>query len=203
MARGVAGKLIGLVVLVLLGAGLWFFRGLIPGPWQREKVLVVSEEAAVSTDEKLRRLREEGDTVRLSGIEFTSYLRYRMADRFTREIELPSVDFVGDRIRITGRFPSDRLPRGVGRARDFLPDTADVVVNGSFRTLQPGRAAVEVESASFARIPVPSREFPGVLAAAGRRDEPGLGEHEIAFPLPPGVGNARVEAGQLVLAPAR
>ncbi|HEU0014633.1 MAG TPA: hypothetical protein VFQ45_13170 [Longimicrobium sp.] len=201
MARGVAGKLVGLVVLVLLGAGLWFFRGLIPGPWQREKVLVVSEEAAVSADEKLARLREDGDTVRLSGVEFTSYLRFRMRDRFTHEIELPSVDFVQDRIRVTGRFPTDRLPADIGRARSFLPDTADVAVNGSLRTTQPGRAAVLVQSASFAKIPVPSKDFGRVLAAAGRREEPGLGEHEIAFPLPPGVGGARVEAGQLVLTP--
>ena len=46
MARGVGGKLALLVLLVVVGGGLWFFRGMIPGPWQPDPVVIteVSEE---------------------------------------------------------------------------------------------------------------------------------------------------------------
>ena len=105
--------------------------------------------------------------------------------------------------RLRGRFPTDRLPdtEEVNRMRAFLPDTAEVVVRGSIRTVEPGRAAVRVDNASFARIPIPAGEIPGVLERMGRGDQPGLAPEEYPFPLPPGVGSARVENGQLVLSP--
>jgi hypothetical protein len=200
--RGVAGKLFLLVFLALLAGGLWFFRGLIPGPWNRPPVpLAVSEEAAVAAEEKLKRLRQDGDTVHMSGVEFTSYLRFRMAGRFASDIELPAVTFAGEDVQVAGRFPKDRLPaKEVGRAMGFLPDTADVGVNGTLRTLAPGRAALKVSSASFAGFPIPRDRLNQVIDRVRGLDEPGLGEDEVAFQLPPGVGSARVENGQLVLA---
>lgn len=200
--RGVAGKLILLVLLALLAGGLWFFRGLIPGPWQRQPVMTeVSPEAADAAERKLERLRQTGDTVHLSGVEFTSYLRYRMAGRFAPEIELPAVNFEGEEVRVSGRYPKDRIPaREMGRAAEFLPDTADVAVNGTLRTLAPGRAALKVGSASFARIPVPRDRLNALIRRVRGLDEPGLGADEVAFQLPPGVGTARVENGSLVLA---
>jgi hypothetical protein len=200
--RGVVGKLFLLVFLALLAGGAWFFRGLIPGPWNRPPVpMAVSEEAAAAAEEKLKRLRQDGDTVHLSGVEFTSYLRFRMAGRFAPDIELPAVTFNADQVNVAGRFPKDRLPaKEVGRAMDFLPDTADVGVNGTLRTLAPGRAALKVSSASFARFPIPRDRLNQVIGRVRGRDEPGLSEDEVAFQLPPGVGSARVENGQLVLA---
>jgi hypothetical protein len=204
--RGVAGKLFLLVFLALLAGGLWFFRGLIPGPWNRPPVpMEVSEQAAVSAEEKLKRLRQEGDTVHLSGIEFTSYVRYRMAGRFaTGDLELPTVNFEGDQVKVAGRFPKDRIPadqlRQLGRGAEFVPDTADVVVNGTLRTLAPGRGALKVGSASFARLPLSRDRLTSLLGRVRGFSEPGLGEDEVAFQLPPGVGSARVENGSLVLA---
>jgi hypothetical protein len=200
--RGVVGKLFLLVFLALLAGGAWFFRGLIPGPWNRPPVpMAVSEEAAVAAEEKLKRLRQDGDTVHLSGVEFTSYLRYRMAGRFASDIELPAVTFDADQVNVAGRFPKDRLPaKEVGRAMAYLPDTADVAVNGTLRTLAPGRAALKVSSASFARIPIPRDRLNQVVDRVRGLDEPGLGVDEVAFQLPPGVGSARVENGHLVLA---
>ncbi|HZG43487.1 MAG TPA: hypothetical protein VEY93_11025 [Longimicrobium sp.] len=200
--RGVVGKLFLLVFLALLAGGLWFFRGLIPGPWNRPPVpMAVSEEAAVAAEEKLKRLRQEGDTVHLSGVEFTSYLRFRMAGRFAPDIELPAVTFNADQVNVAGRYPTDRIPtKELGRAAEFLPDTADVAVNGTMRTLAPGRAALKVSSASFARIPIPRERLNALVGRVRGRSEPGLADDEVAFQLPPGVGSARVENGQLVLA---
>lgn len=205
--RGVAGKLALLILLVLMASGFWFFRGLIPGPWQRDPVITeVSEAGAAAAEAKLERLRSEGDTVRMSGFEFTSYMRYRMAQRFAADVELPTVTFDGDRVKVAGRLPKDRIPesqlRQLGAAAQWVPDTADVAVNGSLRMMAPGRAALKVESASFAQVPVPREKFLPVMDRVGGMDEPGLERDEVAFQLPAGVGSARVENGELVLAPA-
>jgi len=206
--RGVVGKLILLILLAALAAGAWMFRGLIPGPWQRETVITeVSEEGAVAADAKLKRLQENGDTVRLSGAEFTSYVRYRMANRFaTGDLELPTVSFEGETVKVAGRLPKDRIPpaqlRQLGAGADFIPDTADVGVDGSLRMLAPGRGALKVQAASFARFPIPRERYLPILDRVGGMDEPGLERDEVAFQLPPGVGAARVENGMLVLAPA-
>jgi hypothetical protein len=206
--RGVFGKLILLVLLAVLAGGAWMFRGLIPGPWQRETVITeVSEAGAVAAEAKLERLRQDGDTVRLSGAEFTSYVRYRMADRFaTGDVELPIITFEGETVKVAGRLPKDRIPeaqlRQLGAGADFVPDTADVGVDGSLRMLAPGRGALKVQSASFARIPIPRDRYLPILDRIGGMDEPGLERDEVAFQLPRGVGAARVENGMLVLAPS-
>lgn len=203
MARRGGGCLGGLLLLVLLAGVGWYFRDRLPGPWAKPAPpLEVSQEAADSAQAKLERLRARGEEVRLSDVEFTSLLRYRMQG-LAADLETPSVTFADSTLRLRGRFPTDRLPdtEEVNRIRTFLPDTAEVVVRGSIRTVEPGRAAVRVDNASFARIPVPAGEIPGVLERMGRGDQPGLAPEEYPFPLPPGVGAARVEKGRLVLSP--
>ena len=199
------GKLLALIAIVALGAGAWMFRDRIPGLSGGEpRYTAVSPEAAASAETKLERLRAEGDTVRLSDVEFTSYLRYRFRDELTGRLDSATVDFAGDTVTLTGRLPTDRLPstREVEAVRYLIPDTADVRVEGSLRTLEPGRAALKVRRASFARVSIPETIYPDALNRVGRRDEPGLAPDEYAFRLPPGVGAAEVQAGELVLAPA-
>jgi len=148
-------------------------------------------------------MRSRGDTVHLSSVEFTSYVRYRYREQIAGELEQPTVAFTGDTVTLGGRFPTDRLPdmREVRAMREFLPDTADVKLRGGLRTLSPGKAALRIDVASFAKVPVPRDVYPDALKKIGRRDEPGLGPNEYAFPLPPGVGSARVENGELILSP--
>jgi hypothetical protein len=204
MAGGVRRAGAGIAGLAVLAGGLWLGRDLVPGPWNRPPVHTeVSEEAAAAADEKLGRMRDRGDTVRLSGVEFTSYIRYRMAGRFALDLEVPVVSFEGETVRVDGRVPKERIPMSqVPRAgRAFIPDTADVAVSGRLRTLAPGRAALRIESASFARFPVGRELFVPLLDRVAP-DEPGVAEDEMAFQLPPGAGAARIENGELVLFPA-
>lgn len=197
--------LLALIVVAALLGGAWMFRDRIPGLGGGEpEVVAVSPEAADQAEEKLERLRSSGDTVHLTEVEFTSYLRYRAPLQIADQVESVQVDFEGEKVTVSGRLPTDRLPdsRQVRAIRAYLPDTADVRVDGGLRTLSPGRAALQVDGVSFAKVPVPSEVYADALKSLGRRDEPGLGANEYAFPLPPGVGSARVEAGRLVLAPA-
>lgn len=190
-------------VVAVLAAGAWYFRGLIPGPWNRAPAHTeISEAAADAAEAKLALLRTGGDTVRLSGVEFTSYMRYRMAERFALDVDLPVIAFDGETVRVDGRVPKDRIPveRLPRAARSFVPDTADVAVSGSLRTVAPGRAALRIESASFARVPV-GRDVYVPLLDRVLPDEPGVRDDEMAFQLPPGAAAARVENGQLVLSP--
>jgi hypothetical protein len=193
-----------LIAVAVLAAGAWLFRDMIPGLAREREVVTVSPEAAEQAEKKLERMRASGDTIHLNGVEFTSYLRYRAPLQIADQLESAQVDFAGEGVTFSGRLPKDRLPdtRQVRAIGSFLPDTADVEVKGALRTLSPGRAALRVDGVSFAKLPVPADVYADALKSLGRRDEPGLGANEYAFPLPPGVGSARVEAGKLVLAPA-
>ncbi len=200
--------LIGLAALLFVG---FTYRDRIPGPWHHADpaaAMQVSPEAAQAAETKLARMRSSGDTVHLSSVEFTSYLRYRFKDQFTDQLDAPTVQFTGDTLTLNGRFPTARLPdtRDVRALRDFLPDTADVKVRGQLRTLGPGRGAVRIETVSVAKVPVPRDVYINALRRVGgaaTAPEPGLGRDEYPFRLPPGVGSARVEGGELVLGPAR
>lgn len=198
--RGGGVALLGIVALLALGA--WFFRDRIPGLGGKPVATEVSREAAAQAQEKLARMRETGDTVHITAVEFTSLLRYDLAG-LTGPLRDPSVDFVDNTMKLSGRIPTDMLPRSreLDQARGFLPDTADVTVSGSLRTLRPGRAALNVQDVSFARIPIPATYYPQALERLGRSNEPGVQPNEFVFTLPPGVASAEVDAGELVLSP--
>lgn len=206
MARRRGGGLLaGLVIVLLLAGGWLFFRDdvtrLMGGG--RPEATAVSQEAATQAEEKLARLAEDGETVRLNDVEFTSLMRYRLRDRIPGDLDSPAVSFRGDTVRLMARVPSDRLPDvpELGAARAFLPDTADVDVVGRLAPLASGRAAFEVQRITFAGIPVPDRFYAQALEQMGRRDEPGLSASAYPFALPNGVGAARVEGGELILTP--
>jgi hypothetical protein len=194
--------LIGLAALLFAG---WTYRDKIPWRWKQNAAAPteVSAAAAESAERKLERMRTSGDTVHLNSAEFTSYLRYRFHDQLASQLDSPTVAFSGDTLMLQGRLATSRLPdtRELRAVRDFLPDTAEVRLRGNLRTLGPGRAALRIGSVSFAKVPVPRDVYPDALKRLGRADEPGLAADEYPFRLPPGVSSARVEAGELVLAP--
>ena len=202
---GLLRNLLALIGVAAIGAGVWMYRDKIPWAWKKNDAAAteVSPAAAESAERKLERMRASGDTVHLTGTEFTSYLRYRFQDQLASQLDQPTVAFSGDTLLLQGRLPTERLPdtRELRAVRDFLPDTAEVRLRGNLRTLSPGRAALRIGSVSFAKVPVPRDVYPDALKRLGRADEPGLGADEYPFRLPPGVASARVEGGALVLAP--
>ena len=56
-----------------------------------------------------------------------------------------------------------------------------------------------MERVEAARIPLPERMVPGILAALGRKDREGLPSDAMVIPLPEGIGGAYVENEQLIL----
>jgi hypothetical protein len=195
--------MVGVLALVLLVAGGWMMRDRLLGRGDTAHV-EVSPEAAAAAEEKLRRLTENGEEVRLTGVEFTSLVRYRYGG-LVDALSDPSVSFAGDTVVLAGRLAAEHLPRveELDRIRMLLPDTTAVTIQGRLEPLDAGRAAFEVRSVEVARIPVPARFYPPVLERIGRRDEAGLSATAVALRLPPGATSARVEQGHLVLTPQR
>lgn len=197
--RGLLTSLLGVIGLVLLAG--WVFRDRLPGLVQgRPEVEGISEEAAQVARGKIESLEGPGDTVHLSDAEFTSLIRYQLPG-LAGPLLAPSVDFVDNTFFLNGRVPKDQIPESpeFRRARDFIPDTADVVLQGELRPLRAGRVALRVSSGSFARIPLNRTLIVTALRGFGNRREPGLREDEYLFTLPEGVAGAWVEGGELVL----
>jgi hypothetical protein len=197
-------KIIGtlLVLLLLLGGAAWWFRDSIPflDPGERTEV---SMEAAADAEEKLQRMRTDGEPARLSSVELSSLLRYRSPEWAPAELRDPDVQMSGDTMRVGATIPTDRLPShpDLDRVRSLLPDSARVEVSGSVRSLGSGRAALAVRQVEFAGIPIPERYYPPMLERFGRTDDAELAPTEMALALPAGVSEVRVENGYLILIP--
>jgi hypothetical protein len=191
-----------LVVLLLAGGAAWWFRDSIPF-LDRDERVEVSPEAAAEAEAKLARMRSDGQPVRLSSVELSSLLRYRGAEWSPAALRDPEVLMSGDTLTVSAIIPTDNLPShpDLDRVRSLLPDSARVEVAGSVRSLGSGRAALAVREVEFAGIPIPERYYPPMLERIGRREEADLGAAEMALPLPPGVSEARVEDGFLLLIP--
>jgi hypothetical protein len=201
-SAGCAGAL--LLTLIAVGLIAWVFRDQLASRWLRTvEYTEVSPEAAASAEQKLERLRVHGETVRLSEVELSSYLRYNVAERYPDLLQNPSAALTDSTIRVGGRVPTERLPdlRELERVRDFLPDTTRVDVEGRLLPRGDGRAAIDIGEVAVAGVPIPQRYYASVLERLGRRPEPDLPANAIAFPLPEGVGSARVEGGFLILTP--
>lgn len=191
-----------LVALLVLAAGLgglaWWLRG-----GEEAEPVEISPEAAEVAEEKLERLRTEGEEVALSAVELSSLLRYRAPVWATNTVGEPAVALSGDTVVVSGIVPTDRLPSHpeLDRVRALLPDSSRFEIVGHVRPLDSGRAALEVAEVEFAGLPIPARYYPDVLRRIGRQDEPGLSPTALAVRLPEGVGSARVEDGRLILTP--
>lgn len=188
------------LVVLVAAAGLWAWQ-IRPDAAPEQ----ISPEAAARAEAKLARLRENGETVRLSGVELSSLLRFGRGVQLPAMIGEPAVSMSGDTVRLRARVPTDQLPRvrELERVRAFLPDTAPVELAGRIEPLDSGRISLDIGSVSFAGIPIPAHLYPTALERIGRRPEPGLAPTALPVRLPAGVGAARVENGNLVLAPAR
>lgn len=200
--RGCVGALLfGVLVLLLLG---WWLSDRVEGFWSRGGGHVeVSEEAALSAEAKLNRLRANGEEARLSGVELSSLIRYRAPVWAVSGVEEPDVEMHGDTLVLSGTVATERLPSHpeLDRVRGLLPESSRIEITGQVRPLDSGRAALSIHQVQFAGIPIPSRYYPDVLRRIGREEEPGLEATALALRLPEGVSSARVQGGHLILSP--
>jgi hypothetical protein len=188
-----------LVLLALLAIGWWLSDRADGGRVPVE----VSVEAADEAERKLTRVREDGEEVRLSGVELSSLFRYRAPIWAVSGVQGAEVEMHGDTLVLSGTVATDRLPSHpeLDRMRGLLPESSRIEITGQMTPHRSGSAALNIEQVHFAGIPIPARYYPEVLERIGREPEPGLGPSTLALRLPDGISTARVEGGMLVLTP--
>ena len=207
MGFGCLRRLIMLVILVALAGAAWLYRDRIVQAWRearglREAPLVASEALAAAAAARIDSLTAGRlERAAFAEVELQSLLLYRYAGVLPGFVDSARVELDGDRMRLGGRVPLDRLPSGgaLGDVAAVLPDTTELTLTGTVLPLDAGRVALGVDQVTAARIPLPRRIIPAALSRLGRTDEPGLPEDAIALRLPKGVSSAYVRNDSLVL----
>lgn len=162
-----------------------------------------SAELADRTLDRFEQFRKgEGEgRIALNGLELSSVVRYALPGLVPPGVEDPMVTLSDGRVRLsarvaTGAFP--RLPR-LDDVVGILPDTLDVVMEGSLVPLDPEHLALIVDHVEASRIPLPRRMIPEILAGFGRERSNGLPDDALAVPMPTGLRSVYVQRDSLVL----
>jgi hypothetical protein len=194
-----------LVAMVLIGGAAWLVRDSLPIPRRGASPVVegVSPEAAAVAEDKLRTLRDDRQRVALSGSELTSLLRYRTAFEDVFGVAGVGVVVHDGHLTLGGMIDTERLPShpDLDRVRPFLPDSAAIEIVGTLEALDPGHGVFHVREVSFAEVPIPRRYHGTMLARTGRIARDGLPDEAVAFPLPEGVREVRIEADSVIFYP--
>lgn len=204
---GCMRRLVLLAIVVVLAAMGWLFRDRIAQAWRearglREEPLVPSEALAAGAGARIDSLAAGRlERAAFSEVELQSLLQYRYAGIMPGFVDSARVELDGDRMRVSGRVPLDRLPSGGGldEIAAVLPDTTEITLTGTLLPLEQSRVALAVNQVTAARIPLPRRIVPAALERLGRTSEQGLPPDAIALRLPSGVSSAYIRNDSLVL----
>lgn len=212
IVRFVAGCLRRLVVLAVMVASLalgWHHRDRLLAAWHDFRAETAADQEAPSpeladaAERKLASLvaADGPDRVSLRQVEIQSLVDYRLADLLPPDVRAPRVRLQDGRVRLAGRVPTRQFA-GAAAAEEilaFLPDTTELSAAAQLVPLRRDRVALEVFDMSAARIPLPERMVPQVLASLGLPVGPPLSPNMVALPLPPGAESAYVSGDSLVV----
>ncbi len=212
---GCLRKLVGQVVLLLalIAAAYAGWRwGPVVFPKVQEWVGVASApapegpaptpELADSVLARVQEFRRSGQgQLSLGGREITSVIRYAVPGLIPEGIRDPEVTLGEGRVYLTARVVLSAFPRlpDLGPVLGILPDTLNVVLEGSLLPFGEEESALLVHGVDAAMIPIPRRLIPEILNAMGRQDRPGLPPEAMAVPLPSGVASAYTLTDSLII----
>ncbi len=143
--------------------------------------------------------------LRLESSEVSSLLRYSIPGVIPTGVLDPSVSFDGDRMEIRARvLPAaiSDLPQ-LGGIAAILPDTVDVVVEGTIALFGDEGSVLVVEGIEVQGWPIPAGTVPEILAALGHEPPPGAPASAVVVPALKGLKGAYIEDGELVVVRAR
>src|SRR5512134_60352 len=169
-------RLIVLAVLVVLAGLAWLYRDRIVAAWRearglREEPLVPSEALADAAGARIDSLTGGRlERAAFAEVELQSLLQYRYAGIMPGFVDSARVELDGDRMRVSGHVPLDRLPSGgaLDEVAAVLPDTTEITLTGTLLPLEQSRVALAVNQVTAARIPLPRRIVPAALERLGR-----------------------------------
>ncbi len=163
---------------------------------------LVTPHAAELAAQRIEAFRRSADPeLRLEPFEVSSLMRYAVSSMLPGGVVDPSVNMDGDRLEIhAGVVPSlmPSLP-DLGAVVGILPDTVQVSVGGALVPFGDAGSMLLVQDILVKGIPIPSRVFPEILEALGRKEIRGLPPSAILVPAFTGIGGAYIEDGELVL----
>lgn len=203
---GCLKRLVAVVLLLVIAVLVWHFRDTIVTGWHRFRgeappAVATPADLARSGQLKLSSLAKGSaqGRVALSGGEVQALLHSRFSGMVPDYLDSARVELDGDRIKLLGRIPTDRLPnvQGMGEVMGLLPDTTDVAVTGQVIPLGGGRAALAVDQVTAARIPLPHKLVTELIDRVRRGGNAPSGA--LPFPLPRGANTAYVRSDSLVL----
>ena len=204
---GCLGKLIALALVLVVAVALWIFREPLleraRGAFGREEAPPTSLELADRATGKIERLvGGESRMISLSEEEVQALLQNRLRTFLPTYVLEPSIELDGERVVMSARLPVDEVPQlrdELGPAAGFLPDTTAVSASGHVIPYDETHVALAFDEMSVARVPLPKRMIPNVVARLRRSPQPDLPPDALALPLPAGVRAAYVRADSLVL----
>ena len=160
----------------------------------------VLADSAIARAQRLIR-GEGGDRLALGGEELTSVLRFGVPNLVPAGVVDPEVRIDDGRVHLRAQVALAAFPDlpDLGPVLGILPDTVEVTLEGSLMQIGSGEAALLVHSVEAARIPLPRRMIPQILAAMGRGDQEGLAPEAYPILLPPGLAGAYILADSLIL----
>ncbi len=168
--------------------------------------LPVSAETAARATARIEEFQvSEESELRLESSEVSSLLRYSIPGIVPAGVLDPIVVFEGDRMEIRARVLPARysdLPQLSGIA-SILPDTVDIVVEGSLTLFDNEGSMMVVEGIEAQGWPIPSRVVPEILGALGQEPPPDAPASAMRVPVPRGIRGAYIEDGRLVVVRAQ
>jgi hypothetical protein len=146
------------------------------------------------------RASEEAE-LRLESAEVSSLLRFSTPGVVPSGVLDPRVTFAGDRVEIAARVLPALMPGlpQLGGLTGILPDTVDVLVEGSLGLFGGEASMLVVEGMEVHGWPVPAGSVPRILAVLGREPPPGAPAAAVPVPALGGLKGAYIENGKLVL----
>jgi hypothetical protein len=206
------GRVLVVVILVAVGAALWWkrpeimdrFRGAGSGP---PSAAVPSPELAEATLDRFEALQsgEAGAELRLGDAELSSLVRYSLPGVLPAGVEDPTVTISEGRVTLHARVELEALPElpRFGEVVALLPDTVPISIRGTLAPFGDQRAALHIDRIEASRIPLPARYIPEMLTALGRAEVENLPSNALLFPLPSGLSAAYILRDSLVLVASR
>ncbi|MYB99997.1 MAG: hypothetical protein F4139_02760 [Gemmatimonadetes bacterium] len=166
----------------------------------------VTAETAALVTERIREFQASDEPeLRLESAEVSSLLRYAAPGIVPAGVLDPGVSFNGDRMEIRARV----VPGGIadlsqlGAVAAILPDTVDVVVEGSLGLFGDAQPMLLVEGIELQGWPVPAAAVPEILAAFRRGAPPGMPASAVPVPAVGGLKGTHIENGKLVVVRAQ
>ena len=170
--------------------------------------LPVSAETAARATARIEEFQaSEEPELRLESSEISSLLRYSVPGILPVGVLEPSVVLEGDRMEIRARvlpaMISDPSLSRLSGIAGILPDTVDVVVEGSLAPFGTEASMFVVEGIDVHGWPIPSRAVPEILGALGREPLPRAPASAVRVPALRGLRAEHVEDGRLVVVRTR